>query len=113
MPRYMDTAAEANMVAKELMNLVTTIGARDDHATAGTAAVLITRLYNLGIRTAPRAVQSTVRFNAVRRAVQDLPVRVSMEKRLDERTKREYNVLITQPIGGAPTAENATSDENE
>lgn len=106
MPRYMDTAAEANKVAQDLLNCVTS-----DYRPQ--AAELIARLYNLGIRTAPRAVQSTVRFNAVRRAVQDLPVKVSMEQRLDERTKRTYNVLITQPVGGQPTPEatNPVMDE--
>lgn len=106
MPRYMDTAAEANGVAQELLTLCHNID-------KPRAAELMARLYNLGIRTAPRAVQSTVRFNAVQRAVRDLPVKVSMEKRTDERTKRVYNVLITQPIGGQPTAEGVNNDENE
>ncbi len=104
MPRYMEIAAEANKVAQDLLCLV------HDHDQPK-AAELIARLYNLGIRTAPRPVQSTVRLNAVKRAVQDLPVKVNMERRLDERTKREYNVLITTPIGGQPTAENSNSED--
>ena len=106
MPRYMDTAAEANKLAQDLLVLI------HDHDQPK-AAELIARLYNLGIRTAPRAVQSTVRYNAVKRAVQDLPVRVSMEQRTDERTRRTYNVLVTQPIGGVPSVETAVGDDGE
>lgn len=106
MPRYMDTAAEANKVAQDLLSIC-------PNDAKPKAAELIARLYNLGIRTAPRAVQSTVRYNAVKRAVQDLPVRVSMEQRTDERTHRTYNVLITQPVGGAPTAESTSGDDSE
>lgn len=76
-------------------------------------AELIARLYNLGIRTVPRTVQSTVRFSTVKRAVQDPPVKVSMEQRKDEKTHRTYNVLVTQPIGGVATAKNTDNDENE
>lgn len=103
MARYMETAAQANKVAQDLLQMIS----NDDKPQA---AELIARLYNLGIRTAPRAVQSTVRFNAVRRAVQDLPVKVSMEQKTDPKTHRIYNVLITQPIGGEPTAEGASED---
>ncbi len=105
MARYMETAAQANGVAQELLTLTHNID-------QPRAAELIARLSNLGIRTAPRAVQSTVRLNAVRRAVQDLPVKVSMEQRTDERTKRTYNALITQPVGGKASAEGA-ADESE
>ncbi len=106
MPRYMDIAAEANKVAYDLLGLFDELNSIDPHhvqSIKSAAAELIARLYNLGIRTAPRAVQSTVRYNAVKRAVQDLPVKVS----------REYNVLITTPIGGKPTAESTGGDENE
>ena len=107
MPRYMEIAAEANKVAKDLMDLVEL---HHDPIISARAAELVARLYNLGIRTAPRAVQSTVRYNAVKRAVQDLPVKISMEQKVDERTKRTYNVLVTQPIGGKPSIETASDD---
>ena len=107
MPRYMDIAAEANTVSADIMEFI------HEESDRPRVAELLARLYNLGIRTAPRAVQSTVRFNAVQRAVKDLPVKVSMEKRVDPHSKRVYNVLITQPIGGQPTAEGINNDENE
>lgn len=103
MARYLETAAEANKVAESLLSLV-------PDATKPQAAELIARLYNLGIRTAPRAVQSTVRFNAVQRAVRGLPVKVRMEQRTDERTKRTYNALITEPTGGTPTVEGISEE---
>lgn len=114
MPRYMDTAAEANRVAHDLLGLFDEINSVDKDYVLNikaAASELIARLYNLGIRTAPRAVQSTVRYNAVKRAVQDLPVKVSMEQRTDERTHRTYNVLITQPIGGVPSVEMTSGGE--
>jgi hypothetical protein len=104
MPKYLDRAAEANEVAKELM---TYIVAEPDKPKV---AELIARLVNLGIRCSPRGVQHTVRLNAVRRAVKDLPVKVSMEQRVDARTSRTYNVLVTQPVGGEASVE-APSDE--
>lgn len=110
MARYMETAAEANKVAQELLDMVMDeVGDKGK----GMAAELIARLYNLGIRTAPRAVQSSVRYNAVKRAVQDLPVKVDMQQRKDPKTLRTYNVLITTPVGGQPTAETASNDESE
>lgn len=104
MARYMVIAAEANKVAQDLLNCT-------HNEDKPKVAELIARLYNLGIRTAPRAVQSTVRYNAVKRAVQDLPVKVDMQQKVDERTKRTYNVLVTTPMGGKPTEENASSDD--
>lgn len=109
MPKYLEVAAEANVVAKQLMEVVER--ATPSEVEHGRAAELIARLVNLGIRVSPRGVQHTVRLNAVRRAMQDLPVKVSMEERRDERTGRTYNVLITQPIGGAATVEVGSSDE--
>lgn len=103
MSKYLEVAAEANKVAQDLLMMV-------PNEDKPKAAELIARLVNLGIRCSPRGVQHTVRLNAVKRAVRDLPVRVSMEERKDERTGRTYNVLVTQPVGGAMSVE-APSDE--
>ncbi len=92
MARYMQTAAEANQVAKKLIELV-------PESDRPQAAEMIARLVNYGIRCCPRACQSTVRFNAVREAVKGLPVKVSMVQRTDERTKKTYNALVTVPEG--------------
>ena len=104
MPRYMEVAAEANAVAKALLNLVPDVE-------KPIAAEMIARLVNLGVRCSPRGVQHTVRLNAVKRAVQDLPVKVTMEERTDEKTKRTYNVLVTQPVGGKATVESAAGED--
>lgn len=104
MPKYLEVAADANAVARQLLEMV-------PNEDKPRAAEMIARLVNLGIRCAPRGVQHTVRLNAVRRAVQDLPVRVSMGERTDDRTKRTYNILVTQPIGGEATVEVGSDDE--
>lgn len=114
MAKYMQTAAEANEVAKRLMEAVKgPLGEKADEATTsyGQVAEMIARLVNYGVRCSPRGVQSTVRLNAVRRAVQDLPVEVSMQQKKDERTGRTYNVLVTKPTGGEATAEVGSADE--
>lgn len=109
MPRYMDTAAQANVVAKRLVEMVP-----DEDKPK--VAEMIAQLVNLGVRCSPRAVMGTVRLNAVRRAVQDLPVEVSMEKRKDPKTLRDYNLLVTKQVvaghlNGQVTVEDASSDE--
>ncbi len=91
MPRYMETAAEANKVARELLALL-------PDADKPKAAEMIARLVNLGIRCSPRGVQHTVRLNAVQRAVRGLPVAVTMKEVKDEKTGRTYNALVTRPI---------------
>jgi hypothetical protein len=86
MARYLQTAAEARDTINSLIDLVPE---EDKHV----ASVLAAHVYNYGIRTAPRAVQSTVRLNAVTTACKDLPVSIRMEKRTDENTGRTFNVL--------------------
>lgn len=93
MARYLETAAEANEVAKNLLELI-------PEGDRPVAACMLARLVNLGIRCSPRGVQHTVRLNAVREAMRGLPVEVSMVQRTDERTGRSYNALLTSPIGG-------------
>ncbi len=105
MSRYMETAAEANKVAQNLLAMV-------PEDSRPQAAELVARLVNLGVRISPRGVQHTVRYNAVREAVKGLPVKVTMEERKDERTGRTFHVLVTQPHGQAkPTVETANDDE--
>jgi hypothetical protein len=109
MARYLEVAAEANGVALSLLSLVPDVDQPK-------AAEMIARLVNLGVRCSPRGVQHTVRFNAVRRAVQGLPVKVSMVQKTDERTQRTYNALVTQPVGpsgqvGKSTVVEGATDE--
>ncbi len=106
MARYLEVAAQANVVAKQLMELVP-----DVDNNKARAAELVARLVNFGVRCAPRAVHGTVRLNAVKRAVQDLPVRVSMEEKKDERTGRTYKVLVTQQLVAGKVASAATVED--
>lgn len=76
MARYLETAAKANAVAKDLLALVPETAKPD-------AAALMAKLVNLGFRCNPRAAQSTVRYNAVRAAMRGLPVVVHLD-RLDD-----------------------------
>lgn len=112
MPKYLEVAAEANVVAKNLMKLVReVIGNPLPEEVEGRIAEMVARLVNLGIRCSPRGVQHTIRLNAVRRAVQDLPVKVSMEERKDDCTGRVYNALVIQPKGGEKSIEIPSNEE--
>ncbi len=93
MARYMQTAGEANKVAKELMKLI-------DQESHQVAASMIAQLVNLGIRCSPRGVQHTVRLNAVTEAVKGLPIRVQMEERTDPKTNRSYHALSIRALTG-------------
>lgn len=91
MARYLEVAADARETIDALMAHIP----EDRHEVV---APMIAHIYNYGIRTAPRAVQSTVRYNAVRTACLNLPVKIAMEKRKDERTGKEFNVLQVHSI---------------
>lgn len=56
-------------------------------------AILLGTIYNLGIRTAPRPTQSTVRFRAVEQALRGLPVKATMKEVKDEKTGNSFNHL--------------------
>lgn len=90
MSKYLKTAAQANDKIRQLLDLVPEENLQD-------AAVLAGEIYNLGIRTAPRATHSTVRFNAVSAALEDLGVDVSMDNVTDEKTGKIFNALSITP----------------
>jgi hypothetical protein len=100
MPRYLEVAAEANLLAERLVEMVP-LDKR------GEVAEIAARLINYGIRCNPRPAQSTVRLNAVRRAVRGLPVKVGMLRKEDPKTGKGYNILTTQPTGGKETEESS------
>ena len=106
MAKYMETAAQANDVAMQLISLVP-----EEQRPA--AAEMIARLVNLGVRCSPRGVHHTVRLNAVKRSVQGLPIRVSMMEKRDERTGRTYNALVTTMIGGTSTGVGLIEEPND
>ena len=107
MPKYMEVAAEANTLAKKLMEKIKGPLGETEYSEV---AEMVARLVNYGIRCNPRPAMSTVRLNAVKRAVEGLPVKVWMEERTDEKTGRSFKVLCTVPQGGKITVE-ATKDE--
>jgi len=98
MSRYMKIAGEANEVATDLFELVTT----DDLDTVTDyeqqVAVHIAKLVNYGLRCAPRAVQHTVRLNAVREAVKGLPVKVTQMPVTDPVTGRMFHPLRCEGV---------------
>ena len=79
MARYENIAAEANQI---VITLFENFCATHPGAISEQANFLeqLLRLYNLGIRTSPRACQSVVRERAVRLAAAKTPVTISMKK---------------------------------
>jgi len=104
MSKYMSIAEDANEVAKELYVLATEpnglMASLTEEVYKGRVSSLLGQLYNLGIRTAPRPTQATVRYNAVERAMEGLPVIVTKETRTNEQTQQTYNVVIVTPKEG-------------
>lgn len=90
MARYLETAAEAQGTIDQLLSFVP-----EEHRKE--AAVLIAHTMNYGIRCCPRAVQSTVRLNAIRTACKNLPVSISLEEKEGYQGKT-YKVLRVVPI---------------
>ena len=85
MARYLETAAKANEVVKDILENVP-----EDKKSYITSQILY--LYNLGIRTAPRATQSTVRLNAVVTAAKGTGASVNMVTK-EGYNNRTYNAL--------------------
>ena len=87
MPKYLEVAAEANKTVLELLALVPDEARKE-------VAILAGMLVNYGVRCNPRPAQSTVRLNAVKRALQGTPVSVTMETKQDG--DREFNIIKIQ-----------------
>jgi hypothetical protein len=108
MARYLETAAKANKVAQNLLELV-------PEAARPAAAAMMAQLVNLGIRCNPRPAMSTVRLNAVRRAIQGLPVKVKMETVPIQNPrpggKTSFNALVVEAVGVEPVSEADGDDE--
>ena len=91
MARYLEVAAQATSIARDLVEMVP-----EDQRPA--AAELVARIANLAVRACPRGVQHTVRHNIVAAVVRGLPVRIGMEERSDLKTGRTYHALVTQQV---------------
>lgn len=79
MARYENIAADANQI---VITLFEDFCSKHPGAISEQANFLeqLLRLYNLGIRTSPRACQAVVRERAVRLAAAKTPVTISMKK---------------------------------
>lgn len=114
MPRYLKVAEEGQKFAEDIMTLIKGPMGEQEYAQV---AELIARIANMAVRACPRGVQHTVRLNIVKTVCAKLPVRVSMVEKQDERTKRTYHALVTQPIvkSGAdlPTSVEGANDDAE
>lgn len=106
MARYLETAAKARTLSVEILEMVPA-------ELRPVMAEHLARLYNLGIRTSPRAVHSTVRYNAVVAAMRGLPVSVKMKQVPKGNGKPGYfNALET--IAKVPAAvPHVEGDDNE
>ncbi len=105
----METAARANKVAQAILEMIP----EGDHPRA---ACMLAQLVNLGFRCNPRAAHGTIRYNAVRAAVQDMPVRVRMVEVTTERGGKPvtFKALTTDPVGvpdAKPIVEDAVGDD--
>ena len=111
MARYESIAKEANKIVVTLVNQLKTHATSPEEVEQFTEQLL--RLYNLGIRTSPRACQSIVREKAVRIAATSLPVVVGMKK-VQLPNFRSYNALtITPKNSGVVTTLDDTEDTDE
>lgn len=109
MTRYAETAQKAQAVLDEI---VASLPAMDPETKAHIISQTI-YIYNLGIRTAPRGVQATVRLRAVSIVAQNQPVSIAMEQKQGNghRGPYTYNALIIKSKGIESYEE--TSDSND
>lgn len=108
MPRYLETAEKARILVDQILATV------EKDARPELAAQLA-KLYNLGIRTSPRACQSTVRINAVRAAMKTAPVKVSSSQvPIEGRPEKSFVALQVTPVHETkayPTETEGDSDD--
>lgn len=92
MAKYLQTAAKASIVIDDIITLI------KDHPNKEYILHQIIYLYNLGIRTSPRACQSTVRYNAVKEAAKNQPCKISMTEKKDPTTGFTYKALCIDRV---------------
>lgn len=108
MSKYLKTAAEAGQLIQSIVRRNETLNAED-------LADLV-RLYNLGIKTAPRPVQRTVRLRACREAAKGLPLSVDLAERYDHRTGQAYQAVNIEALslpGTVQTEEKESGKEED
>lgn len=110
MAKYLETAAKASVVVDDIMNTI------DDLPQDKKDYILsqVLYLYNLGIRTAPRATQSTVRLNAVVAAARNQKATIRMTEKSGTGYRGPFTYKAIQIItGNSPTVEEGDSDDQE
>lgn len=106
MPNYMLTAAKANKVALQLVDLVSP-------ENRAIASAMIAHLVNYGVRCNPRAAHRTIRLNSVTEAVKGLPVKIQMTEVTDKKTGKTFNALSATPIGEKEAMVEAADGDDE
>lgn len=104
MARYMKIAAQATNTVDNIMKMV------GDNPHASDILSELLYLYNLGIRTAPRAVQSTVRLNAVIEAARNQKATIRMVEKASGNPRYPTYKAI-QILTSGNTVEDGDSDE--
>jgi hypothetical protein len=107
MARYLEIASKASEVVDDVMNTIDSLP--QDKKEYILSQILY--LYNLGIRTAPRATQSTVRLNAIVAAAKNQKATVRMVEKSGTGYRGPYTYkaiqIITNPT---TTVEDGSSD---
>lgn len=106
MAAYLKKAEQANKVIKSVMDTI------KDHPDHDFILSQILYLYNLGIRTAPRPTQTTVRLRAVETAAKGLPATIRMTTKTGKGYKGEYTYnAISIQVKKAEPVEDGDQDE--
>ncbi len=87
MARYLEIAKSAQSLIDVIMKKIP-----EDVPYRDTIIADLAYLYNLGIRTAPRPVQSTVRLRAVQAAIKSQPLKAVLEEK-EGRNGKTFNYL--------------------
>lgn len=105
MARYMKIASDASAVVDSIMYKL------KDHPMSTEILADVVYLYNLGIRTAPRATQSTVRLNAIKEAAKNQPVSIRMIEKKSNNPRFPTYKAIQILTGTKATREDLGADE--
>lgn len=112
MAAYMKKAEQASTIIDGIMDQIKNNPTPDQ----GQILSQLIYLYNLGIRTAPRPTQSTVRLNAVSRAARNQPASIRLVEKsgkgFDGRTYtyKAINIQVSIPNTSVSTVEDGDND---
>lgn len=107
MAAYLKKAEQAGKIIDSIMDEV------KDHSSKDFILSNLLYLYNLGIRTAPRPTQSTVRQRAVEAAAKNQPAKISMVEKTGTGYKGTYTYKAIQIQVQSRTIEENDSDSDD